>query len=151
MRNNRDTSFDIVQSDLILMALRERIAKLALLGSESLEPTMVLHYTPGQRFAPHFDFVDPAAPHLKGDIARNGQRVATFLLYLNSDFEGGETDFPTLSWRFRGGRGDAVLFWNVDGQGEPDFRTLHAGLEPSRGEKWVLSQWLRSQAYATAN
>jgi prolyl 4-hydroxylase len=65
MRNNRDTSFDIVHSDLILMALRERIAKLALLAGASLEPTMVLHYTPGQRFAPHFDFVDPAAPHLR--------------------------------------------------------------------------------------
>jgi hypothetical protein len=151
MRNNRDTSFDIVHSDLILMALRERIAKLALLGGESLEPTMVLHYTPGQRFAPHFDFVDPAAPHLQGDIARNGQRVATFLLYLNGDFEGGETDFPTLGWRFKGGRGDAVLFWNVDGLGDPDFRTLHAGLEPSRGEKWVLSQWLRAQVHPTAN
>ncbi len=151
MRNNRDMSFDIVHSDLILIAVRERIAKLALLGSASLEPTMVLHYTPGQRFAPHFDFVDPAAPHLQGEIARNGQRVATFLLYLNGGFESGETDFPTLGWRFKGGRGDAVLFRNVDDSGRPDLRTLHAGLEPNRGEKWVLSQWLREHVHAPAN
>jgi prolyl 4-hydroxylase len=151
VRNNRDMSFDIVQSDLILMALRERIAKLASLGGESFEPTMILNYAPGQRFAPHFDFVDATSAHLQNDIAKNGQRVATFLLYLNDDFAGGETDFPTLGWRFKGAKGDAVLFYNVDSYGQPDLRTLHAGLEPSSGEKWVLSQWLRAHVLATAN
>ena len=42
-------------------------------------------------------------------------------------------------------KGDAVLFWNVDAAGQPDVRTLHAGLEPARGEKWVLSLWLRGK------
>ena len=146
IRNNSDTSFDIVESDLVLMALRERIARLALLQTDEFEPTMVLHYTPGQQFAPHFDFVDATAPHLASDIAENGQRVATFLLYLNDDFEGGETDFPALGWRYKGRKGDALLFWNVDATGLPDPATLHAGLKPVRGEKWVLSQWMRRKS-----
>src|SRR5579864_1534221 len=146
IRNNSDTSFDIVQSDLVLMALRERIAKFALLQTEEFEPTMVLHYTPGQQFAPHFDFVEATAPHLVRDIAENGQRVATFLLYLNDDFEGGETDFPALGWRYKGRKGDALLFWNVGATGLPDPATLHAGLQPVRGEKWVLSQWMRRRS-----
>jgi hypothetical protein len=25
----------------------------------------------------------------------------------------------------------------------PDVKTLHAGLAPTRGEKWLLSQWMR--------
>jgi hypothetical protein len=143
-------SFDIVQSDLILLALRERIAKLARLQAEEFEPTMVLHYTPGQSFAPHFDFVEPSAPYLAHDIAQHGQRVATFLLYLNDDFEGGETEFLDLGWRFKGRKGDALLFWNVDSNGRPEQRTLHAGLQPTRGEKWVLSQWMRSRSQPSA-
>lgn len=150
IRNNTDTSFDIVQSDLILMAVRERIAKLAQLQAEEFEPTMVLHYTPGQSFAPHFDFVEPSAPHLARDITEHGQRVATFLLYLNDDFEGGETEFPLLDWRYKGRKGDAVLFWNVDANSHPDQRTLHAGLQPTRGEKWVLSQWMRRHSQPAA-
>ena len=146
IRNNTDMSFDIVQSDLVLMALRERIAKLAELHTDDFEPTMVLHYTPGQSFAPHFDFVEAVAPHLAQDIAEHGQRVATFLLYLNDDFEGGETEFPRLGWRFKGRKGDALVFWNVGADGRPDQRTLHAGLQPTRGEKWVLSQWMRRRS-----
>jgi len=121
IRNNSDTSFDIVESDLVLMALRERIARLAQLQTDEFEPTMVLHF-------------------------ENGQRVATFLLYLNDDFEGGETDFPALGWRYKGRKGDALLFWNVDATGLPDPATLHAGLKPVRGEKWVLSQWMRRKS-----
>jgi prolyl 4-hydroxylase len=146
IRNNSDTSFDIVQSDLVLMSLRERIARLAVLHTDEFEPTMVLHYTPGQQFAPHFDFVEAAAPHLADDIAENGQRVATLLIYLNDDFEGGETDFPALHWRYKGRTGDALLFWNVGATGQPDPATLHAGLQPTHGEKWVLSQWMRRKS-----
>ena len=34
---------------------------------------------------------------------------------------------------------------NVDAEGTPDPRTLHAGLPPTAGEKWVLSQWVRTR------
>jgi prolyl 4-hydroxylase len=145
IRNNSAASFDIAQSDLVLVLLRERIAKLTALAVEHMEPTMVLHYAVGQQFAPHHDFINPATPGLRQDIARNGQRVATFLLYLNDDYEGGETEFCDLGWRYRGRKGDALIFWNVTPQGEPDLTTLHAGLPPTRGEKWLLSQWLRKR------
>ena len=65
------------------------------------------------------------------------------MVYLSEDFEGGETDFPELGFRYRGEKGDALLFWNVTPDGLPDAKTLHAGLAPTRGEKWLLSQWMR--------
>ena len=37
------------------------------------------------------------------------------------------------------------MFFNVDAAGQPDRRTLHAGLPPSAGEKWLLSQWFRDR------
>jgi hypothetical protein len=72
----------------------------------------------------------------------------TFLIYLNSEFEGGETDFPVLALAYKGATGDALYFGNVDSAGVPDPRTLHAGLPPTRGEKWLFSQWVRDRVRA---
>jgi hypothetical protein len=72
----------------------------------------------------------------------------TFLTYLNDDYEGGETDFPRIGYRYKGRRGDALYFVNVDGAGAPDYRTVHAGLPPASGTKWLLSQWVRSRPVA---
>jgi prolyl 4-hydroxylase len=71
--------------------------------------------------------------------------VLTFLICLNEEFTGGETEFPHLRWRFRGRRGDALWFVNITPDFAPDPRTLHAGLPPRSGEKWMFSQWIRGR------
>ncbi len=143
IRNNSVATFDLAEYGVILLMLRSRIAALANVAVTDLEPPTILHYVPDQQFGPHFDYLDPAQPALARNIARHGQRVGTVLVYLNDDYEGGETDFPELGWRHRGGKGDVLLFWSVDPTGNLDRRTLHAGLAPTRGEKWLLSQWIR--------
>lgn len=142
-RNNSSVSFNIAQSNIQLMILRARVAATANVALAGLESSAVLHYAPGQRFEPHVDFLDPAEPGYAADLTAHGQRIATFLLYLNEDYEDGETEFPMLDWRYKGRSGDALLFWNVTSSGAPDQRTLHAGLPPTSGEKWLLSQWIR--------
>jgi prolyl 4-hydroxylase len=142
-RTNSSTSFSIVESDLIISLMRQRIAATAGVERARLEGTAILHYEPGEQFEPHFDFLDPTSAAFAAGLKKEGQRAVTFLLYLNDDFEGGETDFPELGWRYKGGKGDAILFWNVTPAGAPDKRTLHAGLPTTRGEKWLLSQWIR--------
>ena len=145
IRNNSAAGFNIAQSDVVLCLMRERIAQATALSTDTMEPAMVLHYETGQQFAPHYDFIDPDVPQLRPDIARRGQRVATFLLYLSDTHEGGETEFTDLDWRHRGAKGDALMFWNVGPDGAPDRGTRHAGLAPTRGEKWLLSQWIRAR------
>jgi prolyl 4-hydroxylase len=142
-RSNSSAVFNVAQSDMILMLLRARIAASASLQEPSLEDPAVLHYAPGQQFEPHFDFLDLDVPGHAVDLGSRGQRIATFLLYLNEDYKGGETAFPRLDWHYKGRKGDALLFWNVSAGGSPDERTLHAGLPTSSGEKWLLSQWIR--------
>lgn len=57
---------------------------------ENGEDLQVLHYEPGQKYDPHFDyFVD------KVNIARGGHRIATVLMYLSDVEKGGETVFPS--------------------------------------------------------
>ena len=112
---------------------------------QAMEATAILHYMPGQEFLPHFDFLDTDAPGPAKDVAEHGQRVLTFLLCLNDGYEGGETEFPALGKRWKGRKGNALFFWNVEPDGTPDRRTAHAGLSPTRGEKWLLSQWVRGR------
>ena len=100
----------------------------------AFEPPQVMRYGVGEEFVPHFDFMDEKSPGFRDEIASQGQRIAAFLIYLNEEFEGGETEFPELGLRHRGGRGDALVFRNLDAAGQPDRRTLHAGLAPTAGE-----------------
>ncbi len=78
------------------------------------------------------------------------QRLATMLVYLNDDFEGGHTHFPLLNASVVPEKGKALFFWVAD----PDTRdlfekTLHAGTPVSEGHKWIANQWIRP-ARATA-
>jgi len=145
-RTNSAFSFAFEDMDVVTAAIRARIAAALSVPAGALEPAQVLHYAPGEQFDRHFDFLDPAEPGFAAEIERGGQRIATLLVYLNHGFEGGETDFPRLSIRYKGAAGDALMFSNVDAAGAPDRRTLHAGLPPTTGEKWLLSQWIRDRA-----
>ena len=101
-RNNSATDFNIAETDLVLALIRARIATATGLAPEGMEHPQVLHYSVGQQFAPHFDFLDPAMPAYAQNIAAAGQRVATFLIYLNDEFDAAETSFLALDWRYRG-------------------------------------------------
>ncbi len=144
-RTNSEADFTYSNASVLLALLRDRIAAAAGISTDHFEVAKLLHYEPGQQFKPHGDFQDASTPALAREIERRGQRIATFLIYLNEDYEGGETDFPRISFRYRGARGDALLFFNVDAAGRPDLNTIHAGRPTTRGEKWLFSQWIRSR------
>ncbi len=144
-RTNSLFAFDLAEADLVVMAVRARIAAALGAAQGQLEASNVLHYAPGQTFVRHFDFIQPGVETLAPELARNGQRIATALIYLNQDYEDGETDFPTLKQRFKGAPGDGLLFMNTDPSGAPDRATLHAGLPPTSGEKWLFSQFVRDK------
>ena len=144
-RTNREMSFTIFNADVVLSLIRDRISAAVGAPVSHFEIAKLLHYSPGEQFALHADFIEAKTPDLARELAARGQRCATFLIYLNDGYEGGATQFPRLSWQYRGGRGDALLFSNVDANGAPDYDTIHAGMPPTSGEKWVLSQWIRTR------
>ena len=147
-RTNRSVTLNLMELDVVLQILRARIATATNIPLPVFEPAQIMHYSVGEEFRPHFDF--DSEEGYGGQLKRYGQRIATFLLYLNGGFRGGETDFPRLGIRFRGRRGDAIFFANIDTNGQPDPLTLHAGRPPESGEKWILSQWIRDKTPAPA-
>ena len=147
-RSNSATSFDVLDCDLVMILVRERIARTTGHPTLGMEPVHVLHYAVGQSFTPHYDWLDPDVPGYAANLAEDGQRVVTFLTYLNQDFEGGETELEAIGLRHRAETGDALYWSNIKPNGRVDLATRHAGLPPTAGEKWVYSQWLRDRAPA---
>jgi prolyl 4-hydroxylase len=143
MRTNSCIAFDVAHMDMVLAMLRARISRLVQLPILGFEDSQVLHYAPGQEFKPHFDFLDTALAGHAAAVASGGQRQVTFLAYLNEGYDGGETVFPALGWRYKGRTGDGLCFYNATPDGAPDRRTLHAGSPTVRGEKFLFSQWIR--------
>lgn len=144
-RTNSETGFTIFNADVVLSLIRDRMAVVARTPTSFFEITKLLRYQPGEQFALHADFLELNTPELVREVQARGQRAATFLVYLNDGYEGGETEFPRVGFRFKGARGGALLFSNIDAAGAPDYATLHAGLPPATGEKWILSQWIRTK------
>jgi hypothetical protein len=144
-RTNSAASFHLGSADVVHIALQYRMAAACGLPPHNFEGPAVLHYAVGEEIKNHFDFVDPGTPNYASVIEKQGERVVTFLVYLNDDYEGGETDFPRLGVRHRGSRGEGLMFVNSRPTGGPDERMVHAGLPPVRGEKWIVSQFVRNR------
>jgi len=145
-RTNSVANLNLASVELLDLLVQSRMSVASGLPMQNMEAPAVLHYAPGELNGDHFDFVDPQTPDYAQEIARNGQRVATFLVYLNDDYDGGATTFPRLGFEHKARRGEALLFVNALPDMQPDLRMLHAGQPPTRGEKWIVSQFIRSRA-----
>lgn len=141
-RTNSAASFKLTDLDMPMILIRHRIANTIGVPVQHFERTSVFRYLAGQTFADHADYINPA---FTAEIRQRGQRPYTFLVYLNDDFDGGETCFSRVDKKFRGGVGDALFWRNVGDGGAPDQSTQHAGAPPTRGEKWLLSQFIRDK------
>lgn len=128
-----------MSEDLVVQSVNRTIAAASATEVDWGEPLHILRYRPGQQYRPHHD-AHAFAPLKK-------RRTATALLYLNDGYEGGETHFPEIDITVRGGVGDLLVFHNLDAEGMPDMRMLHAGLPVTSGEKWLATRWIRGADY----
>ena len=132
-----------VAEDLVVQSINRCIATATATRPGWGEPLGILRYRPGQQYRPHHDAFQHDNPHAK--------RQLTALVWLNEDYEGGETHFPELKLTIRGAIGDMLVFSNLTGDMEPDPRMKHAGLPVTKGEKWLASRWIRSTDYLAAS
>lgn len=129
----------------IVARIEQRIADLTGIPLAYGEGLQVLNYQPGQHYIPHWDYFPPESPS-SADIVRpekGGQRIATFLAYLNTVPLGGETEFPHAGIKVAAVRGNACFFSYCDNEGHLDPLTLHSGNAVIEGEKWIAVKWLR--------
>jgi predicted 2-oxoglutarate/Fe(II)-dependent dioxygenase YbiX len=147
VRTARSAAFGPRDRDLIVAVLQERAARLTGVPVEFHEPPNALSYEAGQQFKQHVDYIDPRVPEFRTELEYLGQRTITFVTYLNEDFDGAETEFLRADLKLRGRTGDSIVFLNVLPNGQPDYDTVHCAPPPTRGRKWVLSQWIRNKPF----
>ncbi|HMB73516.1 MAG TPA: 2OG-Fe(II) oxygenase [Gammaproteobacteria bacterium] len=145
-RTNTAATFNLLDADLVSVLVQNRIAASLGLSLRQLEPFAVLHYAEGEEITEHYDFVDPNIPNYEEEVRQKGQRIVTFLLYLNDDYEAGETQFCELGISHKGQCGEGLFFVNSHPDGSANVATLHAGRPPRHGEKWIVSQFVRDRA-----
>jgi prolyl 4-hydroxylase len=119
-------------------ALNRRLAALSGTLAEQGEPLQILRYRPGQQYHSHLDFIPGA----------DNQRALTALIYLNNDYEGGETAFVRTSLKVRGRKGDALIFRNIREDRSANPLSEHAGLPVVKGAKFLASRWIRERRWA---
>jgi hypothetical protein len=145
MRTNTAASFGYANYDVVQFLVQARMALTCRYPMQHCETPSILNYQVGQQITPHFDFIDAQAPDYAAQIREQGQRMITFLLYLNDDYQGGATTFPELGIVHRGTAGEGLYFINAHPDLAPDRRMLHTGSPPTSGEKWVVTQFIVSK------
>ena len=140
------TDKDIRNSKTLLLNDKDHpiIQKIALITElltglplNTQEDLQITHYNTDGKFHPHYD-----ANNMYG-----GQRRATLIIYLNDDFEGGETVFTKLDKIITPKKGHGLLFLNTDSSDEIIADSMHQGNKVIAGEKWICTKWSHSKQY----
>ena len=121
----------------LVHAFNRRIAALSDTEVDWGEPLQMLRYRPGQQYFNHFDYIPGAG----------NQRIKTAILYLNGDYNGGETAFPRIGLKVRGRTGDILLFRNSQPGGRRIEDSEHAGMPVLAGVKHIATRWIRTRTY----
>ncbi|ELU16050.1 hypothetical protein CAPTEDRAFT_114796, partial [Capitella teleta] len=123
--------------------LSRRVSSATKLDAEKYaELFQVSTYGIGGHYEPHFDFskvkyfTNPVLNEQMGD------RIATFMIYLNDVEAGGRTVFPRLNLVIEPIKNSAVFWHNLLDDGQQDDRTIHGACPVVLGRKWVANKWI---------
>lgn len=109
--------------------IRELDSKFARYTDPARKPQLVLAQFALNRYGPGDFFVQ----HADADPVHNPERRVSVVLYMNDDFGGGGTRFPTLDLTYKLSAGQALVF---------PSHYLHQGERVESGTKYVLVGFL---------
>ncbi|MFO1220451.1 MAG: 2OG-Fe(II) oxygenase [Burkholderiaceae bacterium] len=134
-RTSYDVSFASGETAL-LTTIEERIAFVCNWDLAKSTGIQVIRYLPGQKFSPHFDYLNPNAIGIGVK-----QRLASVLIYLNDVDAGGATSFPDAGISVSPMAGAALYFaYRTPRRAS---MTYHSGEPPGHGAvKWLAVKWL---------
>lgn len=133
------------------------------ISSKQFEDIQVARYKPSQEYKQHYDICHPKQAYkehietCKQEYKKyNSVRYITVILYLNDEFNDGETYFPRLNKKVKPKKGKALIFFNCnlnntthkDGMCDVITKSEHAGLPVGIGdknEKWIANIWIRTK------
>jgi len=129
-----------------IMKLSEKYSGFSTNTQESLQ---VVKYDIGGKFDSHYDACVSGkdSVNCKNMNGESGQRRTTFMIYLNDDYEGGETEFYFLNKKIKPKTGKAILFKNTDEYDNVILQSYHSGNPVINGNKWICTVWSHQNKY----
>ena len=151
LRNSDDCYIDLdsisdEKQTKILQNLKNKISEFSQLPIENQELLTIIRYKKGQHFKPHLDaFHDYNEFEIEELLG--GQRLKTYIICLQPSLSGGETKFDKLNKTIKLEKNQCIYWSNVDENGNIYPESLHSGIDPEEGEKWILTCWIREKKY----
>ncbi len=140
----------IERDEPVVRPIIERACNLANMPFENAEKMQVVKYGPDGFYNAHYDAsCDDTLESVEFE-KNGGQRVLTVLCYLNDDFEGGATQFPTLGKDLKAPVDGALVFYSLqtpESGNQCHPLSLHAGMPVISGQKYICNIWIRERAY----
>lgn len=131
--------------NLLIRGLQQKIAGRVNLPIEKGESLQGQVYETGQYFREHTDFFEGEA--YNQHCLSSGNRTKTLMIYLNDVPEGGQTTFPKLNKVIEPKIGKALLWDNMDKNGNLLYDALHEGTPPTQGKKYIVTSWWRENKW----
>jgi prolyl 4-hydroxylase len=69
----------------------------------------------------------------------------TLIFYLSDVDEGGSTYFPQMKLAIHPKKRAALMFSYMGKDGVLDMRSEHAGMPVIKGDKWIVTKWIREK------
>lgn len=122
--------------------LRKKTCSLLNWNFKDSERFQFITYKKNEKYAPHFDAFD-LNQIKKISKRRKTQRIFTNIIYLNEDFEGGDTHFPKLGISIKAEAGMMLSFENcIDKTNFINPFSIHESIPITKGKKNILISWL---------
>ena len=139
----------IDKSDPTAQKIFEKVIELTGKTIDHCENLQIVRYQPGTYYKAHHDSCCDDTEGCLGFAREGGQRIATLLIYLNSEFTDGETHFPSHgNLKLRAEPGSAIFFRPMGRHVKKCHpKALHAGLPISTGTKYVCNVWVREDKF----
>ena len=131
--------------DETVKSIHNQIAQYIKLPLEKGEALQGQKYQPGQYFREHTDYFEGS--NYDKHCLSSGNRVKTVMIYLNDVEKGGETKFPLLDIEFTPKKGTAIMWDNMDKNGNVIPDALHEGSDVIEGTKYIVTSWWRQNTW----
>jgi len=145
-KNNQQ--YWIPKNNALVKPLIEKIAKSYDLPFENAENVQVIRYLPYQKYTDHYDSCCDNNDRCKDFITHGGQRVLSVIIYLNKEFENGETYFKNSDVKLKPNIGGAIICFPLaqnTNKCHPDSN--HQALPVTGGIKWIANVWFRENKF----
>ncbi|XP_064484561.1 prolyl 4-hydroxylase subunit alpha-2-like [Ornithodoros turicata] len=144
-------------ADTVIQRTNRRISSATGLSLISAELFQIVNYGIGGHYVPHYDFTRER--DMGCQCREEGERLATFLIYISKVTAGGATVFTGPRVAVRPQEGKAVFWYNlipssvnvtdIAAFGEArigDVRLKHGACPVLEGSKWIATKWIRERA-----